>query len=80
MPTTPNMLGFCYEGALNSQLYGGSLTWEGEGTWEPVRDQAICVDWNDEFSFAWTCGVQQSGPLVWTLVNCNVVDPEVVCP
>jgi len=74
-----NMMGGCYEGPLNSQLNGGSISWEGEGTWEPQLSAGVCIDWRDEFAFAWSCDLSASGS-TWSLVNCNSVGTSTSCP
>ena len=94
-----NMMNTCYEvriliaatatltngiqGALNSQVNGGNVTWEGEGTWEPQSSDGVCVDWRDEQAFVWACDLSLSGSM-WNLVNCHNVgtDPyfETSCP
>ena len=74
------MMGFCYEGALNAQINGGNITWEGEGTWVPKKVGGICVDWSDEMSFVSTCDFEQRGQFEWGLVNCDALYPETPCP
>jgi len=72
-----NMMGGCYEGPLNSQINGGSISWEGAGTWEPA---SVCVDWRDQVAFAWSCDLSGSGS-EWNLVNCNpVANSATSCP
>jgi len=74
-----NMMGGCYEGPLNSQLNGGSISWEGEGTWAPKASSGVCVDWRDEAAFAWACDLASSGS-GWNLVNCAAVGTATSCP
>jgi len=75
-----NMMGGCYEGALNAQLNdGGSVSWMGEGTWAPQTAGGVCVDWRDEIAFAWACDTQASGS-EWNLVNCKSLSPATSCP
>jgi len=73
------MMGTCYEAALNAQLSnGGSITWEGEGTWTPQASGGVCVDWQDAASFAWACDITGSGPS-YTLTNCVSLAPATSC-
>jgi len=65
-----NMMGGCYEGPLNSQLNGGSISWEGEGTWEPQLSAGVCIDWRDEVSLVYVCDLSASDP-EWNLVGCK---------
>jgi len=74
-----NMMGGCYEGPLNSRINGGSVTWKGEGTWEPQASGGICVDWRDQQAFAWTCDLSASGS-EWNLVNCQYFGTATSCP
>merc|ERR1719175_494443 len=69
-PAEKNMMGGCYEGPLNAQVNGGSVSWEGEGTWEPQANAGVCVDWRDQASFAFACDLEASGS-EWNLVNCK---------
>jgi len=78
-----NMMGGCYEGALNAQLNdGGSVSWMGEGTWAPQTAGGVCVDWRDEQSFAWACDLSPSDGSEWNLVNCKEAGSgtETSCP
>jgi len=74
-----NMMGSCYEGALNAHLSdGGEVTWEGAGTWSPQLSQGVCVDWRDAASYVWVCDLSGSGS-PWSLGNC-VELKDASCP
>ena len=66
-------------------ISGGSIKWEGEGTWEPQASAGICIDWRDrkqglDKDFVWTCDLSASAyqyqPISlyqWNLVNCQPI-------
>jgi len=74
------MMGSCFEGALNSQLNGGNITWSGSaGTWSPQPTGGICVDWRDGAAFPWACDLKAQGG-VWNIENCDSLMPALDCP
>ena len=59
-----------FQGPLNARINGGSISWEGEGTWEPQLSAGVCVDWRDEVSLVYVCDLSASD-LEWNLVGCK---------
>merc|ERR1712018_722655 len=71
------MMGGCYQAPLNAQVNGGTMVWQGTGTWTP-RD--ICVDWMSD-NFAWQCTTTPVGASgkSWDLVDCHDLTPFTKC-
>jgi len=72
------IMGGCYESPLNGELKGGQITWSKPGTWAPIRERAVCVDWNSDTKFAWSCDATPLGDH-WNLVNCHDLVPKTKC-
>jgi len=72
------MIGGCFHAPLNNQLKGGTLSWKGEGTWEP---EFVCVDWQDDTVFANKCDVSKvaGNANQFELVSCNEIAPKTKC-
>jgi len=72
-----NMMMGCFHAPLNNQLVGGTLKWEGEGTWSPVLSGGVCVDWLDDV-FANECDLQNVDGK-WNLIACHEITPATRC-
>merc|ERR1711971_261479 len=69
------MMGDCYQAPLNAQLNGGTMVWQGAGTWAPLD---ICIDWMCD-NFAWQCSTTLTSANSWDLVNCHDLTPMTKC-
>jgi len=72
-----SMIGGCFHAPLNNQLNDGTLTWQGDGTWNP---STVCVDWLDEV-FANECSLTTVAgePNTFRLTSCNEIAPKTKC-
>jgi len=71
-------LGGCYQAPLNGELLGGTLAWNGAGTWTPEKEVAVCVDWSSDTKFAFSCDATPYADH-WNLVNCHHLTPKIKC-
>merc|ERR1719510_1980188 len=46
----------CYNGDLNLGLSGGTATWTGQGTWTPVSQDPICINFYGDNKPTCCCG------------------------
>ena len=60
---------------LNAQVNGGTMVWQGAGTWAPLD---ICIDWMSD-NFAWQCSTTLTSANSWDLVNCHDLTPMTKC-
>jgi len=73
-----SMIGGCFHAPLNNVFVGGTLNWQGAGTWEPL---SVCIDWLDGKHYANECKVTRVAGEAnqFELVNCHDLTPMIKC-